>query len=161
MADNEMIITRAGYAEAMQWLDEKLAGMKVPQEEIITAELLTEENFLQMEQLVDHPEEFSAKISIVNRLGDVSVILSARGEVYRPFSESLATAEGERYRMGIAILLRYRQQLKFTRRQGRNIVTMLIHEGSGKEARRMLAALVAGVLTGMLLKETVEPTSLH
>ncbi len=161
MADNEMIITRAGYAEAMQWLDESLAGMKVPQEEIITAELLTEENFLQMEQLVDHPEEFSAKISIVNRLGDVSVILSARGEVYRPFSESLATAEGERYRMGIAILLRYRQQLKFTRRQGRNIVTMLIHEGSGKEARRMLAALVAGVLTGMLLKETVEPTSLH
>ena len=43
MADNEMIITRAGYAEAMQWLDESLAGMKVPQEEIITAELLTED----------------------------------------------------------------------------------------------------------------------
>ena len=71
------VLSKANYEEAVDWLEERLAELKLPKHEILTAELLLEENFFRLAGASENAETFSAALSVRKRFGDVSLRLSA------------------------------------------------------------------------------------
>ncbi len=51
------------------------------------ARFLLEENFMRLAAAAGNDEDFTAEISLYKRLGDVNLLLSAKGEAHNPVIE--------------------------------------------------------------------------
>lgn len=145
-------ISKASYPEAVEWLEAELEAKKVSQEEMMTAEFLLEENFLRLAAASGEPEGFSAEISLHKRLGDVNLLLIAKGEPHNPVVELDENSDDEEERYVLASLKAHRQKMSYVRRQGCNIVSIQVHESSNKQMYHMLLGMAGGILLGLVLK---------
>ncbi len=146
------VMTKANYDAAVEWLDESLEGMKATREEILTAELLMEENFLRFAAASGREEDFSARLTLRKRLGDVVLTLSANGEDYNPIVGMDETADDEEVMYTLALLKAHRNKMRYHRRQGENILSILVHASGSKSAVYTMIGLVAGGVLGFLMK---------
>ena len=97
-------------------------------------------------------KNFSAQISIAKWFGDISIKISALGENYNPFADiDELTPESEEY-LNLAILNAYRKQIKISRKNGKNVITIKLHKSEHIRTRRTIFGLLDGVIIGMLLK---------
>lgn len=151
-AGKQFRISKASYSEAMAWLEEALEAPKVSRKEMLIAEFLLEENFLRMAAASGKPESFSAEISLHKRLGDVNLLLIAKGEPHNPIVELDENSDDENERYVLASLKAYRQKMSYVRRQGCNIVSIQVHESSNKQMYHMLLGMAGGILLGLVLK---------
>ncbi len=154
------VISKAGYDAAMEWLDAALGDMKVKREEILTAQLLTEETFLRLAAASGDAEAFSARLTLQKRLGDVTLTLAAPGEACNPIVEMDDVTEDEAAIYGLALLKAHRKALSYARKQNENRVIIRVHEYGGKGTRNMLAGLVLGAFFGVLAREFIDPAAL-
>ena len=157
-------ISMDNFTEATLWLKDVLSAFKLSDREIRTVWLLVEENLLLMQQFSgDNNAGFSAKLSVVKWLGDISVKLTAPGMPYRPL-EDLNNGQECDYETcpGLSILNAYRQRLNFANRNGQNTVTIAVYKSAMKRTAYTLLALAAGCLFGLLLKNIpISPANLE
>ena len=113
---------------------------------------MIEEIFLPMANVNAKDKNFSAQISIAKWFGDISIKISALGENYNPFADiDELTPESEEY-LNLAILNAYRKQIKISRKNGKNVITIKLHKSEHIRTRRTIFGLLDGVIIGMLLK---------
>ena len=149
-------ISREGYSEAMDWLEETLTEMKVPQKELLRAELLVEENFLRLAPTSGNKDGFTAKITVRKRMGDVILQISAKGEAFNPIVALDETTDDEEAMINLAILKAYRNKMSYDRRQGENVVSILVYESGSKVAIYTLCGFFLGVFLGLTLKTALD-----
>ena len=153
MKSNTFHVTGETYGEAVRWLAEELSKTKTTPEERQTAELLFEECFSRMEEAASSAGNFSVALRLRRRWGDVSLILSAKGEAFNPLAGPKALAEAdEEEAISLSILLAHKDKISYGRKNGENIVSIKVHEASGKQTGKVFAAIALGVLAGILMK---------
>ncbi len=150
-------ISKASYSETVDWLEASLAEMKISQKEILTAELLLEECFLRLSAASGNEEDFSAKIKLRKRLGDVSLTLFSKGEAYNPMVSMNDTVDDDEEMYTIALLKAHRNELRYHRRQSENVISIRVHESSSKNAIYTVVGFVAGILLGFVMKALLNP----
>ena len=153
VTSNIFHVTGETYGEAVRWLAEGLSKTKTVPEERQTAELLFEECFSRMEEAAFSAGDFSVALRLRRRWGDVSLILSAKGEAFNPLAgpKELAEADEEEV-ISLSILLVHKNQISYGRKNGENIVSIKVHEASGKQTVKVFAAIALGILAGILMK---------
>ena len=136
---------------------EELEKRKTPERAIDQASLLLEEIFFRA--LGMGAEEM--RIAIQNRWGNLTLRLSFDGEEKNPLADAADyDADGmDAYRA--MILKAYHSQLGYSRRNGENIVTVKVHETSAREVWLVLAAIVAGLSFGLLMKASLGGEVVH
>ncbi|MBR6709902.1 MAG: dicarboxylate/amino acid:cation symporter [Selenomonadaceae bacterium] len=153
MTSNIFHVTGETYGEAVRWLAEEFSKTKTTPEERQTAELLFEECFSRMEEAASSAGDFSATLRLRRRWGDVSLILSAKEEAFNPLAGPKELAEAdEEEAVSLSILLAHKDKISYGRKNGENIVSIKVHEASGKQTVKVFAAIVLGILAGILMK---------
>ena len=155
MNDTIYILTESNYSDAIGWLEEQLAKMKVPHHEIIMAELLLEENFYSLLEVTDQ-QPFEATISLHKRFGNVKLRLSAQGKEFNPLFFDETEDDDLDHFSHVDILRSYHQYLRYFHRGNKNIIEIYVHKSETKEIRNTLWGLVFGLLLGVLLKQFVD-----
>ncbi len=153
MTSNIFHVTGETYGEAVRWLAEELSKTKTTPEERQTAELLFEECFSRMEEAASSAGDFSATLRLRRRWGDVSLILSAKEEAFNPLAGPKELAEAdEEAAVSLSILLAHKDKISYGRKNGENLVSIKVHEASGKQTGKVCVAIVLGILAGILMK---------
>ncbi len=154
------VLSKANYEEAVDWLEERLAELKLPKHEILTAELLLEENFFRLAGASEDEETFSATLRVRKRFGDVSLRLSAKGAPYNPVVEMNETTEDEEEMYSLAILKAHRDAVSYSWKKGENVVSIRAHRSGSKAAVYTLIALFFGVFLGLAMKAGLDANTL-
>ena len=153
MKSNTFHVTGETYGEAVRWLAEELSKTKTTPEERQTAELLFEECFSRMEEAASSAGDFSVALRLRRRWGDVSLVLSEKGEAFNPLAGPKELAEAdEEEAISLSILLAHKDKISYGRKNGENIVSIKVHEASGKQTGKVFVAIALGVLAGILMK---------
>lgn len=152
MSKNEFKTSKENYYETVQSLKKLLETENLKQKEIIMAGLLLEEIFIRFESFEGDTEKFSADISIKKRFGDLYIIISAKGIPYNPLNNIYEVSEEDEDYFNAQILRVNLNQLSYSRKNGRNVIAIKVHESDNKTIRETLAALVIGVFIGIFFK---------
>ena len=107
-------------------------------------------------QLSRRPE-VSDKVKLRKRFGDISLLIETRGEEYNPLHILGEWNEDDQDYYRTVFLKSKKEQLSYTHKNGRNIVSVKVHEAGNKQIRYTLFAMVMGILAGAVLKEMASP----
>lgn len=98
----------------------------------MSAKLLTEEIFIRLESVSAESEDFSAQINIKKRFGNVNIIISSIDEPFNPLKNLSNAKEDDDDYFNIQLLKVNLDKLKYSRANGKNIVSIKIHESDSK-----------------------------
>lgn len=158
---NIVVLTNSTFTETMGWLEQELSKAKISQKEILTAQLLLEETFLRLSKGAGDPADFSVTVTLHRRFGDISMRLESLGEQYNPLVEMTEVNEEKEDAYGLAILKAHREEVGYSRKNGKNLVSIRIHKSASKDFRNTVIGIVLGIVCGLLLKETVSADALE
>lgn len=158
---NIVVLSNSTFTETMGWLEQELSKAKISQKEILTAQLLLEETFLRLSKGAGDPADFSVTVTLHRRFGDISMRLESLGEQYNPLVEMTEVNEGKEDAYGLAILKAHREEVGYSRKNGKNLVSIRIHKSASKDFRNTVIGIVLGIVCGLLLKETVSADALE
>ncbi len=156
-AKEYLIANEENFPDIADLVREELEKRKIPERAIDQASLLLEELFFRAHSMGAK----EMRIAVQNRWGDLSLRLSFDGEERNPLVDVAAYDEDGMDTYRTMILKAYRSQLAFNRRNGENIVTIKVHETSEKEVWRILAAMVAGICCGLMMKACLDEAVIH
>ncbi len=141
-------LTRDGLSEQSEKIHAQLMQLKATKNETNTTLLLLEEIVMRMHSQWE--EALTARVE--KFLGDVRVILSSHGEAFNPFERTRdEDAESEEHLRDL-IFQANRAKLSYTRRNGKNIVTVTAHAAGSRSMYYTLGAMVLGFLFGFCMK---------
>ena len=123
-------------------------------EEILRKEQLLEETYLRLAKGMNNPA-LSATVTVKKRFGDVNLEISARGEAANPLISLSEWIEDESDLFSANLLKSNRHLLGYSRRNGENIVSIKVREGSGQQMVRMIIAMILGVVFGFIMRTMV------
>ena len=150
---NIVVLSNSTFTETMGWLEQ--------QKEILTAQLLLEETFLRLSKGAGDPADFSVTVTLHRRFGDISMRLKSLGEQYNPLVEMTEVNEEKEDAYGLAILKAHREEVGYSRKNGKNLVSIRIHKSASKDFRNTVIGIALGIVCGILLKETVSADALE
>ena len=156
-----MVLSNSTFTETMGWLEQELSRAKISQKEILTAQLLLEETFLRLSKGAGNPADFSVTVTLHRRFGDISMRLESLGEQYNPLVEMTEVNEEKEDAYGLAILKAHREEVGYSRKNGKNLVSIRIHKSASKDFRNTVIGIALGIVCGILLKETVSADALE
>jgi len=146
--DSFFTITRNGIGEQSEKIREMLKEMKANKREINSALVLIEELVVRMQGHI----EMAVTARVKKFLGDIKITLSSEGEAYNPFLEDESwNGQSEDYLRGM-ILYANRSKLSYSRRNGKNVVTVLAHAAGSHAMYYTMAAMFLGIAFGFVLK---------
>jgi Na+/H+-dicarboxylate symporter len=160
MAIQTRTISQESYPETVRWLEARLTEMDVPKQEILTAELLLEESFFRLADSTGDAASLSGILVLRKRFGDVDLRLSAKGMPYNPIVDMNETTDDEGEMSSLAILKAHREDMSYSWRKGENVVSIRVHKSGSKVTWAMAAALLLGLLFGVLAKAFLDPATL-
>ena len=158
---NNVILSKSTFTETMTWMEQELSKARISRKEILTAQLLLEETFLRLSKGAGNAADFSVSVTLRRRFGDVSLRLESSGEQYNPLVEMTEVNEEDEDAYGLAILKTYRDAVSYSRKNGKNLVSIRIHKSASKDFRSTVIGIVLGIVCGLLLKETVSGDALE
>lgn len=161
MANKTRMISDEEYPQAIEWLEENLAKMKVPKNEIFSAKLLLEETFRRQANAAGGTEDFSAQITIRKRFGDISLMLSSKGEAYDPIVGINDVVDDDEEMYTLALLKARSKDMSYVRKKGTNIVCISVHELSNKSIIFIMLALFMGCAFGFISHEYLDVQTLQ
>ena len=156
-----VVLSNSTFTETMGWLEQELSRAKISQKEILTAQLLLEETFLRLSKGAGNPADFSVTVTLHRRFGDISMRLESLGEQYNPLVEMTEVNEEKEDAYGLAILKAHREEVGYSRKNGKNLVSIRIHKSASKDFRNTVIGIALGIVCGILLKETVSADALE
>ena len=149
-------ITEKELRQGRQQLAEELKQCKISAKEITLAQLLLEEMFFRLKKGMEAGVDFSISISLRRMWGDTELRLLAKGEEYNPIPAvtEVPTEETEEDAYQLAILKTNRQKMGYVRKNGRNIITIKVHEldSTKRQLIYTLGGLVLGCICGLLMQ---------
>lgn len=155
MDDRVLTLTYDGLEEQSEKIQQHLKEFKANKKEINAALLLVEEIMVRMQ---GHIEQ-AVTVRVKKFLGDIKISLSSHGEPYNPFLEDETwNGQAEDYLRGM-ILFANRSKLSYSRRNEQNFVTILVHSAGSRALFYTMAAMIAGIAFGFLLKLMPETIS--
>ena len=101
--------------------------------------------------------EFHVKVNLRKRFGDISLRMETVGNAYNPLQILTEWAEDDPDYQRTIVLKSKKEMLSYTHSNGKNIVTIKVHEAGNKQIRYTLFAMLMGILVGAVLKEMVSP----
>ena len=141
-------VTCNGLGEQSEKIQALLKELKANKKEINSALLLIEEIMIRMQ---GHMEQ-AVTVRVKRFLGDIKITLSSHGEPYNPFLEDETwNGQSEDYLRGM-ILYSNRSKLSYSRKNEQNFVTILVHSAGSHALFYTMAAMLAGIAFGFLLK---------
>ena len=146
----KFLLNKENFSEVTAQVHEKLLTTKATNKEISRADLLVEETFMRMAELGNVSE---VEIKIHQRLGDVSLQMSAEGEEFNPLIEITDFDEEDEDYFRTLILKANRNKMNFVRKNRKNLVTIQIHDTSNKQIYYTLIGMVCGIICGLFMKE--------
>ena len=123
---------------------------KAGDKEIARAKLLLEETFMRLKTGMGDLPDFSVKVELKTKFGEVDLRLSSRGEEFNPIVTLTEQSDDEENVYRLIILKAFRDKMSFVRKNGENIVTIKVHETSSakKQMYYTIAALILGLVCG-------------
>lgn len=157
MAKYERVLNKNSYYENIEWLTTVLKEKKLDKQELYTAQLLVEENFMQLLKLAKKGTEQNVTLSVIKTFGAIDVVLSAPGDVYLPFEkfDENCLNENDDDFASLSIINSYKSKITVSRKNDLNVVTIRVHKPSLGQTKIMLLGVFSGLLLGMVLRETV------
>ena len=147
-------LTMNNLSDTRQLLTAELKKTKATDKEIARAKLLLEETFIRLKTGMGNLPDFSVKVELKVRFGDVNLRLSARSEEYNPIVTltEQSTDDEDAYRL--IILKAFRDKMHFVRKNGENIVTITVHEKSSRSKQLIytLCGLALGIVCGLAMQ---------
>lgn len=143
-------LTNENFSEVTEKIHDALLKTNATKKEVDRADLLIEETFM---RLVENGNATTAKIEILRHFSDVSIKLEADGDNYNPLVEVTDFDEEDEDYFRMIILKANRTKMNYTFSNGKNLVTIQIHELSNKQIYFTLAGMVGGIIFGLLMKE--------
>ena len=143
-------LNQENFPEVKEQIHSELLKTKANKNEVNRAELLIEETFLRLKEIGNAT---TAKIKILRRFGDVNVKFEADGDEFNPLVEVTDFDEEDEDYFRTLILKANRAKMNYVRKNGKNIVTIHIHDASNKQIYYTLAGMVGGIIFGLLMKE--------
>jgi len=101
--------------------------------------------------------EVHVKVNMRKRFGDISLQMETVGNAYNPLQVLTEWNEDDSDYQRTIVLKSKKEMLSYTHSNGKNIVTIKVHEAGNKQIRYTLFAMVMGILVGALIKEMVSP----
>ena len=147
-------LTHDNFKETAAAIEETLQKLGASGQEAETGRQLLEHIYSL--QLSRRPE-VSDKVKLRKRFGDISLLIETRGEEYNPLHILGEWNEDDQDYYRTMFLKSKKEQLSYTHKNGRNIVSVKVHEAGNKQIRYTLFAMVMGILAGAVLKEMASP----
>lgn len=138
------------YRETIASIGEALKKLGVSEKEAETARQLTEHIFSL--QLALRPE-VRVKVNLRKRFGDISLRMETIGNAYNPLQVLTEWDENDPDYERTIVLKSKKEMLSYSHSNGKNIVTIKVHEAGNKQIRYTLFAMVMGILVGAIIKE--------
>lgn len=147
---NTLEINKDSISDSCNRIAEILSKTKSDNKEIQSTILLVEEISL---LLFKHNAPDNITIKIRSRLGSISVCMEYGGEEYNPLEIFNEWKECDEYTdIQRRIICAYQKRLTYLRKNRKNMIYIQVHEQSKKELYLTLAAMMAGLIAGQLLK---------
>lgn len=147
-------LTMHNLSDTRQLLTTELEKTKATEKEIARAKLLLEETFIRLKTGMGNLPDFSVKVYLKVRFGEVNLRMVARGEEYDPIVTltEQSTDDEDAYRL--VILKAFRDKMSFVRKNGENIITINVHETSSAQKQMIytIAALFLGIVCGFAMQ---------
>lgn len=143
-------LEKKAYEEGAEQVLEGLREAKADRQECSVTMMLLEELSICLWEKCG--TEAPIQIRVVRRFGEVSLLLSVKGEEYDPVrEENIFSQEEEDYYRRL-IIRAHREKLGCSYRGGKNLVRITVHTTSSKNVYYSLGAMAAGILVGLLMK---------
>ena len=147
-------LTGETFRETIAAIGESLIKLGVSAKEAETARQLLEHIYSL--QLSLRPE-VHVKVSLQKHFGDISVRMETIGKAYNPLQVLTEWNEEDPDYQRTIVLKSKKEMLSYTHSNGKNIVTIKVHEAGNKQIRYTLFAMVMGILAGALIQEMLSP----
>ncbi len=147
-------MTPETFRETIAAIGESLLKLGVSQKEAETARQLLEHIYSL--QLSLRPE-VHVKVYLQKHFGDISVRMETIGNAYNPLQLLTEWNEDDPDYQRTIVLKSKKEMLSYTHSNGKNIVTIKVHEAGNKQIRYTLFAMVMGILAGALIQEIFSP----
>ncbi len=138
--------------ESINKLGKSLTELKLNRQEIMSAKLLTEEIFIRLESVSAEPENFSAQIKIKKRFDNVNIVIFSKEEPFNPLKNLSDAKENDDDYFNAQILKVNLDKLKYSRANGKNIVSIKIHESDSNAIQNTIIGLIYGTFIGLFLR---------
>ncbi|MBR1806488.1 MAG: dicarboxylate/amino acid:cation symporter [Selenomonadaceae bacterium] len=147
-------LTMNNLSDTRQLLTAELEKTKATDKEIARAKLLLEEIFIRLKTGMGNLPDFSVKVDLKIRFGEVNLRLSARGEEYNPIVTLTEQSPDDEDAYRLIILKAFRDKMNFVRKNGENIVTITVHEKSSRSKQLIytLCGLALGIVCGLAMQ---------
>lgn len=142
------------FKDTIKSVAQALKKLGVSEKEAETARQLLEHIFSL--QLALRPE-VHVKVTLSKRFGDISVRMETVGNPYNPLQILTGWDEDDPDYERTIVLKSKKEMLSYTHNNGKNIVTIKVHEAGNKQIRYTLFAMVMGILVGAVIKEMLSP----
>lgn len=143
-------LTAETFRQTIAAIGESLQKIGVLEREAETARQLLEHIYSL--QLSLHPE-VHVKVYLQKHFGDISVRMETIGKAYNPLQLLSEWNEDDPDYQRTIVLKSKKEMLSYTHSNGKNIVTIKVHEAGNKQIRYTLFAMFMGILAGALIQE--------
>ena len=147
-------LSKENFKETVEAIGETLVALGVSEKEAETGKELVEHIFSL--QLSVRPEVCDT-VRVRKRFGDISLRLETEGDEYNPLTILTEWNEDDPDYQRTIVLKSKKEQLSYAHSNGKNIVTIKVHEAGNKQIRYTLFAMIMGILAGAILKEMISP----
>ena len=150
---SSFLLTKETFGSEQGKIEEKLVQMGIEHAAVIRSSLLLEEICY---RLFEHKSK-EVKVGIHRRFGAVSLRLTSEGEAYNPLSEENSWTEEEVDYFRHIVLTSNREWLGYSRRNGKNCLSIEVRKDKKKQVRNTLMGMALGLLVGSVLEEVLSP----
>ena len=138
-------LAKENIGETLEAIGDTLKALGVSDQEAETAKTLVEHIFsLQLSVRA----EVSDTVKVRKRFGDISLRMETEGNEYNPLQVLTEWNEDDPDYRRTIVLKSKKEQLSYAHSNGKNIVTIKVHEAGNKQIRYTLFAMVMGILAG-------------
>lgn len=150
----KFILTQETFFDVQRQTEAELFKFKADERSVIRAAMLLEEIFF---RLCEHDTQINpqATLEIRRQWGNINLRLILTGNEYNPLEADHILKENDADYFRDIMIKAYRSWLGYSYRNGCNVVSITVQKSKSTQVRRTIAAMVAGVLIGFLMKETL------
>lgn len=146
----KIFLRKENFPEVTKQIHENLSKTNANEKEILRADLLLEENFMRISEIGNAEE---VEIKIFKRFGDIILRMEYVGKEFNPLIEITDFDEEDENYFRTLILKANRSKMDFVHKNGKNILTIHVHDASNKQIYYTLAGMFFGIICGVVMKE--------
>lgn len=147
-------LTHETFFDVQQQIEQELFKLKVDERSAMRAAMLLEEIFFRLCEHNKQPNP-QATLKIRRHWGSIDLRLMMAGDEYNPLDTDKISDDSDADYYRDILIKSYRSRLGYSYRGGCNVVSIAVQKAKSSQVRRTIIAMVAGVIAGFLLKETL------